>query len=111
LCRVPAAVPAALIGAGLTGKAAKLGSRALTDKLKALSRSPAKGGLQPYRDPDTQGGVGQLSAAGRSHQVMTAEQLQEQEEMEAELEQVRTSNSHDSFMIGSSEMAAVRWQQ
>eukprot|EP00775_Hariotina_reticulata_P001372 gene1372-1714_t len=89
--RVPADASSSTLprqGAGLTGKAAKLSSRALTDKLKALSRSPAKGGLQPYRDPDT--GTAQLPHAGniRDHQGMTAEQLQEQEEMEAELEQM-----------------------
>lgn len=89
----PAACPACA-GAGLTGKHAKLRAIALTDKLKALSRSTAVGGLQPYRTPDAAIGQQQQQeearrrlAAAADH-AMTQEQLQEQREMEADLEKV-----------------------
>lgn len=85
--------------AGLTGRTAKLCTAALTDQLKALARSTARGGLQPYRDSGAStssgsgGGLGPRPAAGAAAQgqqgSMTPEQLAEQEEMERELEQVR----------------------
>eukprot|EP00879_Flechtneria_rotunda_P022518 GHRR01023769.1.p1 GENE.GHRR01023769.1~~GHRR01023769.1.p1 ORF type:complete len:393 (+),score=95.81 GHRR01023769.1:919-2097(+) len=74
-------------GAGLTGKAAKLKSQALTDRLKTLARSQARGGLQPYRTPAAVS-VGGAAAAVKQQHAMTPEQLQEQAEMETELEQV-----------------------
>jgi hypothetical protein len=85
---------------GLTGKAAKLRSKALTEQLKALSRSQARGGLQPYRNSTVQAGSSSSSSSSSAFKGgwqqqqqqgggMTAEQLQEQAAMEAELEQVR----------------------
>jgi hypothetical protein len=72
---------------------------ALTEKLKALSRSTAVGGLQPYRNAPAPaaaavaaaavgGRQGRRSAAGEAG--MTQEQLAEQREMDKELEQVGT---------------------
>jgi hypothetical protein len=84
----------------LTGKRAKLRSIALTEQLKALSRSQARGGLQPYRSslqPGSSSSSSSVGPAGRQQQQqqggvgMTAEQLQEQAAMEAELEEVRLS--------------------
>jgi hypothetical protein len=76
--------------AGLTGKAAKLRSKALTEQLKALSRSQARGGLQPYRHSSAAvGGAVHHQQQQQGGGAMTAEQQREQAEMEAELEQVR----------------------
>uniref|UniRef100_A0A383V6H0 Uncharacterized protein n=1 Tax=Tetradesmus obliquus TaxID=3088 RepID=A0A383V6H0_TETOB len=78
--------------AGLTGKRAKLRSKALTEQLKALSRSQARGGLQPYRNSAEQGSsLQQQQQQQQPGGGMTAEQLQEQAEMEAELEQMAAS--------------------
>lgn len=75
---------------GLSGKVSKQQALALTEKLKALSRSTAVGGLQPYRTHTAAAGAGAGSSTAHRLQpeLMTAEQLQEQQEMDAEMEQV-----------------------
>lgn len=83
----PAPAPAA--DAGLSGKVSKQQALALTDKLKALSRSTAVGGLQPYRSHD--GAAGAAPAHWQKAQgdaAMTAEQVQEQRELDKQMEQV-----------------------
>lgn len=83
---------------GLSGKVSKQQALALTEKLKALSRSTAAGGLQAYRDNAAAGGRGSRAGGQTVQQrqqpfnqdaAMTAEQLQEQREMDREREQVR----------------------
>lgn len=77
---------------GMSGKVTKQQALALTEKLKALSRSTAVGGLQPYRStPATAaaaagGRQGRRSPGGEAS--MTQEQLAEQRQMDREMEQV-----------------------
>lgn len=74
---------------GLSGKVSKQQALALTEKLKALSRSTAVGGLQPYRTHPAAGAGASSSTAHKPQpELMTAEQLQEQQEMDTEMEQV-----------------------
>jgi hypothetical protein len=75
----------------LSGKVSKQQALALTDKLKALSRSTAVGGLQPYRSHDGAAAAGAAPAHWQKAQgdaAMTAEQVQEQRELDKQMEQV-----------------------
>ncbi len=74
--------------AGLSGKVSKQQALALTDKLKALSRSTAVGGLQPYRSHDAAAGGMAPWHKDQGDAAMTAEQLQEQRELDTQMEQV-----------------------
>lgn len=69
----------------------------LTEQLKSLSRSTAVGGLQPYRQhtaaPLAAGQPAGAAVQQGADDCMTDEQLQEQKEMDAKLEQVGASLS------------------
>jgi hypothetical protein len=73
---------------GLSGKVSKQQVLALTEKLRALDRSTAIGGLQPYGQSSSSGGLAHWQQHTQSDVVMTAEQLQEQREMDEEYEKV-----------------------
>jgi hypothetical protein len=73
---------------GLSGKVSKQQVVALTEKLKALGKSTVVGGLQPYGQSSSSGGLAHWQQHTQGDAAMTAEQLQEQQEMDQEFEKV-----------------------